>query len=402
MKELRELIGREVPIDRVCQVLRGVVEQQGGALVGAHHVTCSDETEQESLEVFHASVVRPLLPTLDLAQQADFRTANLGARYEWGSIRIAEHHFATRESANSFKVMLLKINAHVSRETTSKGSVYGRLDRYGEVSDCCGALFALMAGKRLPAVDEIREVFAWEGRDRAGAVSDPSRVPEPLRGLVAAVVQARLQARLAVIDIRDHRPHTPTVYLVVPSVTINVPRLDEEIVCGVYVADMRGERPAVEYTGLGDDPDAFVISHKGGTVRITDTGIDQTRRSRDHRQLPLRRWLERRPETDADPVDAETAAASAPDGSDRLRQELDRMVAAAPVETALRLFAAGMAPVHHVLRADRISRDPVAAWEIRAILDDVRTSFAGLSDEGMELVSSRLAQIAGALGHSES
>ena len=32
------------------------------------------------------------------------RTANLGARYEWGTIRIAEHHFATPETYDGFTI----------------------------------------------------------------------------------------------------------------------------------------------------------------------------------------------------------------------------------------------------------------------------------------------------------
>ena len=42
--------------------------------------------------------------------------------------------------------------------------------------------------------------------------------------------------------------------IVLPSVTFNVAGRDNEILCGVYVADDRTAKRRVEYRGLGDDP----------------------------------------------------------------------------------------------------------------------------------------------------
>ncbi len=378
----------------VCEELRAGAAAAGAALVGAHHVTCSDETERECIDVFYEGFVKPLLPTLKLSQQADFRTANLGSRYEWGSVRIAEHHFATRETAESFKLMLVKINAHASRDETDDGPYYGRLDRYQEVSDCCGALFALMAGKRLPAVDEIREVFTWEGRDRLGALTNGEVVPEPLRGLASAMVQARLQARAAMVDIRDHRPHTPTLYLVVPCVTINIPDLDGEMVCGLYTADYRTETPVLRYVGLGDNPAAYRIRHVEGRLVVTDPGSGADRPVRDHRREPLRTWLKRQGrEEEVEPTEAGARAAPSEDAGERLERMFRRLAEAAPVETALRLFASGLAPIQHVYRADRISRNPAAAWEAMAILEDVREGLGSLAGDGACFTAEQLERI---------
>ncbi len=382
MDGLRQLIGREQPLDMIPRRLKDVALSEHPTIVGAHHITCSDETEREALDVFSDVFVKPLLPTLKLSQQSAFRTANLGSQYEWGSIRIAEHHFATNETERGSKLMVLKINAHVSRENTASGMLYGRMDRYNETSDCCGALFGLMRGNSLPSIERIREVFEWEGTDRLGALGNQEHIPDEHRGLVAAIVQARLQARVAMADIRDHHPHSPTLYLVVPSVTINIPELDHEILVGLYSVDLRNaeEDGTFTYVGLGDDPSQYKIVHKGFKVEITDMDSDQERPARDHRQVPLRHWLEHSAKDAAQPPGGGDLSC----GDAGLEKELDALFGEAPVEGALRLFAAGHIPIHQVFTADRLSRDPEASYEARHLFDEARWSFDGLAKEGLK------------------
>ena len=65
---------------------------------------------------------------------------------------------------------------------------------------------------------------------------------------------ARLQARAAAVDAQDHKPATPTVYVIAPAVTLNTMEADDELLCGLYLIDRRkGKRDDV-YRGLGDDP----------------------------------------------------------------------------------------------------------------------------------------------------
>lgn len=98
MRSLHHLLGLEQDLDHVCYTLRRSVDKQNSAAVGAVHVTCSDESERESIEAFQRAFVEPLLPALKLWSKCPFRTSNLGGRYEWGAIRIAEQHFATARS----------------------------------------------------------------------------------------------------------------------------------------------------------------------------------------------------------------------------------------------------------------------------------------------------------------
>lgn len=394
MDHLYELIGKEQSLEELSNRLKEFAIDTHPALVGAHHVTCSDETERECRDTFAKLFVQPLLPSLKLAEQSGFSTANLGARYEWSSVRIAEHHFATTATRSSFKLMVLKINAHVSRASNVDGFHYGQLDRYNEESDCCGALFALMHGASLPAVASIRETFDWEGLDRVDALNDESRVPENLRGLAAAITQARLQARVAITDIRDHVPHSPTLFLVLPCVTINIDELDNELLVGVYRADTRGESPIYTYRGLGDDPEKYQFSWEGNRLIVQEEGMNEVRNARDHRKLPLASLLE----GDEKPSPIARSPESGECDSENPAQELEVLGKAAPVESALRLFARGQIPIHHVLRADRIARNPKLENDARLMLGDLGATFAALSNEDACNMAELLCEIRSEIG----
>jgi len=270
MKTLRDLIGVERYLDQVSGALRHVVRELGPPVVGALEVTCSDESELECGESFQHEFVEHLLPPLKTGARSAFRTGNLGARYEIGSVAIAESHFATPASRDAFKVLVVKINGHVSVCQGPGGPEYGPMQRYEAESTACGALHALLAGQRLPALLELREAFGSGAIDRVAALLDPHRVPPAYRYVCAALVGARLQARRAEDDIRRHSPQTPTVYLVVPCVTFNRPGPDTELVVGFCQIDGRSGACAVRYEGLGDDPSRYRIERHGDRLRIAD------------------------------------------------------------------------------------------------------------------------------------
>lgn len=285
MNRLYELLGKEHHLDFVNRALRDFARDQRAAEIGAMHVTCSDECERETVESFQHWFADPLLPELKFSSKAPFRSANLGGRYEWGSMRIAEHHFATPPTRDSFKLLLIKINAHVSVVGDGDHAVFGLMPRYDTDSVFCGAVHAMLNGDRSPAISELHEVMASEGKDRVAILQDGQQVEARLRPLLAAVVSARLQARRAILDIQDYRPATPTLYTVVPSVTINRKQRDTEFLVGVYQADSRDSRVEATYRGLGDDPSSYQITLRHSALQITDDHIDTPREARDHRQL---------------------------------------------------------------------------------------------------------------------
>ncbi len=271
--KLHALIGVECKLESTSATLREYVEELAPAAVGACHVICSDESERECAETFRRWFANRLLPELKPADRAVFHTVNLGARYECGAVRVAEEHYAAPNiSAHGFNLMLVKINSHVAVCNADEGVEYGWLDRYGCRSACCGALTSLMEGSQLPAVKELEGLFALDGLDRVGTLLDTDRVPIEQRALLAAVVNARLQARRAAADVEEHSPRRPTVFLVVPCVTINRPGPDTELVVGRYEIDWTGDAPIPRYRGLGDDPAAYRVTHQKRRVLIEDDG----------------------------------------------------------------------------------------------------------------------------------
>ncbi len=270
MDELRRLIGVEHGLDEVSGALRDEVQRTAALVVGALEVNCADESELECGAAFQRHFVEHLLPDLKTAARAPLRICNLGARYEEGAIGVAEHHYALPVSARSFKTLVVKINAHVAVSEGSGGVCFGAMRRYDAESRACGALHALLCGEELPAVAELRCTFAAGGRDRVATLLDPQRVAPAQRYLLAAVVNARLQANRAVADIRRHKPHTPTLYLVVPCVTLNRSGPDTELVVGYGWVDCRRPEASEKYEGLGDEPERYRVELSGGRVRVAE------------------------------------------------------------------------------------------------------------------------------------
>ncbi len=270
VENLRSHIAIEKPMDELNQTLRAVARLLRPAAVGALRLTCSDESERECIDSFRRWFVMPLLPTMKFWSKSPFRLANLGSQYEPGALGIAEDHFATPESRRSFKLMLAKVNSHVSVEGVGSEYVYGTMERYDSESVFCGALHALMAGSDLPFAKGLRETFRSGGKDRLAELLDPSRVNPRQKALAAALINARLQSGRIAAEAMQFTPKSPTVYLVVAGVTLNRQERDTEILCGIHVVDCRTATPERLYVGLGDSPAELRIDHKYGILRVSD------------------------------------------------------------------------------------------------------------------------------------
>ena len=389
MESLHRFIGVEHELDELNLALKYAVQARHAPVVGALHVTCSDEAEHECLESFQRHFVDDLLPELKTWTKAPFRTSNLGGRYEWGAIPIAEQHYASPESAAAFKVLTIKINAHVSVETTPKGVIFGRLRRYHAESLACGALHTLLDGGHAPYLDELRETFHFEGTDRLATLLDAERVEPGFRSLFAAIVSARLQARNAILDIQAHAPTTPTIYLVLPCVTFNRPGRDGELLCGIYTADLRTAGGPVEYRGLGDDPAAYTVKRTRGRIQVEDDGVRAARPARDHRQVVLQTWKRRQPP----PAPPDERVRKALDHVEKKRHHdhaygkvllatlLAGLAEVAPIPAAIALFAQGAAGIYHAHRAHKLARDLAGNEDAKKILADIHTRIDGLPPE---------------------
>lgn len=267
-QRLGELIGREQSLDEVARRLYAVISDTGAPVVGALQVTCADESERECIDALQRNFCEYLLPTLKFGERGPFRLANLGGRYERCAVALADNHFSTREARRGWKLLLVKINSHVSVERRRGRSVFGRMERYRSESVYCGALAALLNGAELPFCDELREAFRLDGLDRVALLQDESKVDPEARSLLAAVAGAGVQARRAVDDIRERSPESPTLFVVLACVTLNRKLKDSEIVCGSWIVDWRGKEADVSYVGLGDDPSRLRLDSDSGGLRL--------------------------------------------------------------------------------------------------------------------------------------
>jgi hypothetical protein len=386
MEQITQLIGRESGLDDVARKLYEFARAQGTPVVGALHLTCADEAEIECAEAFQHSFTDHLLPSLKFGERASFRLANLGARYEWGAVGVADDHYSTRAASEAFKLMVIKVNSHVCVDRTDRGLRFGRMSRYDIESTFCGALHHMLGGGRLPFADHLREAFSSEGLDRVALLNDAATVNPEHRSGFAALVNARIQARRVAFDIRERHPITPTLCVVVPCVTLNRPQKDTEVVCGVYRIDWRGSDVEADYTGLGDDPSAYRLITDQGPVRVEDDNVGTIRRARDHRGLVLELWLRAQGVTPgegdsplalipslADAVRGEAVEATGEAGEPAaaLKRRLTTLARHDPVPSAILLFALGLAGAHHLFRAHRLARGAAGEQAARAIIGEV-------------------------------
>ncbi len=390
MKELQQIIGVEGPIDTLPRTLLAAATQLKPPATGALHVTCADESEYECVNAFQNLFVQHVLPPLKFAHCAAFRLANLGGQYEWTAARLAEQHFATAKTRDAYKLLVIKINAHVGVSPTAKGRYrLGALKRYETDSPCCGALHSLLGGGSQPYTQPLGEVFGSEGLDRTAILMDPKQVDPPYRNLYAAIVSARLQARKAILDIQDYQPTSPTLYWVLPCVTINRMERDTEIACGYYLADGRSSPSRVEYYGLSDDPSAYKIRLDHGRFRVLDPTLGSLRPARNHRVMAHKHWQKLQADQQAVTRDDRFMQAQHqwsqtphPNPSKILeRMLLPTLVDLVPVPAAVLLFAHGIAGIHHAFRVHRMADDLSRTQDALTILDEVRAKIDQLEPD---------------------
>jgi len=363
-------------------------------ITGAVLVTCSDEAEAACARAFHDSFARYCVPALKFGQSEAFRLSTLGGQYEWGGIRTAERNYAAAGEHGERKLMVVKINAHTGVIMRSDGPSFGVFHSYRTEAPCCAALHGLLSGYQFPS-EHIAEAFDSEGLDRIAVLRDPERVDPRERGLRAALVSARLQARKAVLDIQDYDCGVSTTWIVLPCVSINRRERDTEIVCGIYSTPPGADSGQMEYVGLGDDPAAYELSEENRSLLVTEQNGTAKRAARNHRELLADRAQEVAADAakQDDPRLAEVRRAVAEDrhrhaGHSRalLSSLLLVLGEVAPVPAALLLFVQGVSGIHHTWRMHRVARDLSRTAEAREILHDLRGRVDGMSPDEREAI----------------
>ncbi len=380
------LLGRERLTTEISRELYQAAFNLQAPVVGAVHIHCADEAEHESVNAFRQLFLHRLLPKLKTGQRGALHLANLGARYEWGAMQIADEHFSTPEAQNQYKLIVVKLNTHVGVYQQRTLESLGTIERYGRQSACCGALTALLTGGTHTFLQEMREAFQSENKNRIEMLTDETCVDPHLRSLVAAVVASRLQARRVMLDIQALEAMSPTIYWVVPCVTLNRSGDDTEIMCGLYTSDRRGDASQDAYIGLGDDPSTYQVGKPLNRYHVDDLASHDWRPARDHRELVWNRWRARAPEPL--PQDARLALISADVADNKhdnhvhakalLKLAIPVLAEVAAIPMALFLFAHGLVGIHHVYRAHRLANEAAQSAEARPILDELQAKIETL------------------------
>ena len=378
---LKDLVGRERSVRGLCQTLHLVLSGLGAPAIGAMHVTCADESEHECASAFQHGFAQYVLPSLKSAHTAPFRLANLGGRYEWGAARIAEDHYATEASRTAWKLVVVKVNAHAGVVGQGSDQRFGVIERYGQESACCGAIREVLEDEVHPFVDPLEEALKSEGKDRIAMLLDEGRVLPRLRGLYAALVSARLQARQVMLDVQDHVPHSPTFWVVLPCATINRPGPDTEILVGCYVADHREGKGPERYFGLGDDPTAYRLAREHDLVVIEDDNLEHVRDARDHRHMALSTLRTKVHSSHRMPTDARLHRIRRDmlEGKHRHHEHSQLLLKAAllvlgeiaPIPVAMMLFGSGIAGIHHAFKMHKLAHQEGHDDEARRIVKEI-------------------------------
>lgn len=393
------LLGRETSLVDGARSLAAWVKSMRMPAVGAHLITCSDESEQETAHAFERHFARHLLPSLRSFDKAVFRTANLGARYEWGSLGVGEEHYARAKNADAGKVHVVKLHAHVATEIGPSGPRFGEFHRYAkDGSAACGALSALMSGARSrPFLLELEETFGFEGADR---VSRLREVDESLRPLVAAIVSVRLQARRAFLDVQESRGASPTAYLVVASVTLNRTGKDTELPVGLYLADHLTEERREHWIGVTDDPRSIQVQFRGSEVAIEHRGLKRQRAARDHRALLREAFLEGEVGTEENRrtvlARIQALGDEHPVAKATLKTLAPLLLELAPVPAAAAMFGVGALSIHHTAKAHRLldeaRSDAVARRMLESFHEEVERLTPEQAERALALLRHELAQ----------
>jgi hypothetical protein len=375
---LYSLIGREVHLEDTLRNLGSVTRDLHPAAVGAVQLTCSDESEKECCDIFQRRFAQHFLSSLKFSNYSPLRLVNIGSRYEWGAIRIADSHYQIPPGRGGFKLMVIKINAHVAVTGSPQGTVFGCLSRRGMESNCCGALHSLFEGGGDPFCSELKEDFLSEGKDRMEALLDDERVDSSYRMLFAAIVNSRLQARKAIMDIQDHTPVDPSICLVLPCVTLNRSGRDTEIVCGIYTADWLSSEPRISYCGLGSDPGEYRVEMSRSTLYIRDGGSGTLRQARDHRKRIHAKLRDHRHGLSQDPrlEEIETALQEPrntvqPYVGVLLKSLMGLLLEVSPIPAVLLLFGEGLIDICKIHKLEKITAHPDGAEKAGEMLGTV-------------------------------
>jgi hypothetical protein len=269
MDELRQKIGRELPLDQFHLMLRRMAGQARGiANYGSCLVTCSDERQGALRHSFERDVASSLISDVTNARDRVFTVSNLCGRLEPGAFALVDDHF-TRRAARGPKMLIIEIASHVGRIRDNTRNIYGQVERFGRRSACCGALTSLlnpndaMGAVRHPWFEQLNDFF---GPMRLTALRE---MDDSVRMIAAAIVHAALQAESAIADIFNAAPATPTEVLLIAGVAVNQQWADGFLpVACHHIRTDAGKARVLSGFGLRTTPEALQIDVSAARIVV--------------------------------------------------------------------------------------------------------------------------------------
>lgn len=263
---LAALTGRELEFGLLSRTVSDVVGRAPWPTIGAVHITCADEVQQRVIDKVQHLLVEPHVTAMASGEHTAFRLVNLGGHHELGALGIAENHWAGgHDTAVGPKLMVVRADAHVGVDYDPAGNpVYGKFLRFEHSSVACGALAAVLRGVAMRGAEGFVDQEV-----RARRILDA--FDEDTRMLAAAVCRAELSAADCLGEIRTLQPESPTVWLVLATVTLNHPDRHSSLLTSVAVVDETGAETG---TGLGIDVEAYRIEHRDGKLEVQSAPPD--------------------------------------------------------------------------------------------------------------------------------
>ena len=121
-----------------------------------------------------------------------------------------------------------------------------------------------------PPAAKLRKLLRYDAVDRLQVLRDRYVVPPHTRALLTAIINAQIQSLLIAVNLREYRPQGPTIFLVLPCVTINRNGPDTELVVGRFMADATGPTVSTRYQGLDNDPARYRIRYEHGRLHVNN------------------------------------------------------------------------------------------------------------------------------------
>ncbi len=269
LAELHRQVGTELALDSYHGALRRAAQSAArGAAGGAVLVTCSDEFQGELRSAFERDVARPICSGSIVGPRSILALSNMAGRLEAGALDLAQTNFAAR-NASGERVIVVEIMAHCGAVLSRSGWSYGRIDRVGVTSPCCGVLARLL--EQDPEFEAVRHPWREQLNDFFG----PERLAA-LRGLddawrllATAVVHAVLQGESGVAEVLRSPGEVSTHVLIACGVVLNRSGGDSVLPVAIHhLHSRRGEVELVHGASLRSTPTALRFEHLAGRLVV--------------------------------------------------------------------------------------------------------------------------------------